>query len=156
MASVANVCFPVVTGALPHQDGRTPAGTPNRVVLYDFASSLTDLGTYCDGDRECEAEDYFHQPAGLFLPRNSFRTPGYWNFDAAVLKNFKLPWESMGLQFRAEFFNLMNHSNLYADPNTNLLASGEVLARRGVPPSHELYGTPFDRRNIQLGLRLTF
>ena len=62
----------------------------------------------------------------------------------------------MDLQFRAEFFNLMNHSNLYADPNTNLLASGQVLARRGVPPSHELYGTPFDRRNIQLGLRLSF
>ncbi|HUM06327.1 MAG TPA: TonB-dependent receptor [Terriglobales bacterium] len=155
-ASVADVCYPVVTGPLPHRDGRTPASAANRVVLYDFAGSLTDLGTYCEGDQECEAQTYFNQPSGLFLHRNSFRTPGYWNFDAAVLKNFKLPWESVGLQFRAEFFNLFNHSNLYADPNTNLLASGQALARRGVPPSHELYGTPFDRRNIQLGLRLTF
>ena len=155
--SVANACMPVVTGALPSQDGKTAAGA-NRTVLYDFASSLTDLGAYCDNDPTfvCQQGLYFNQPAGLFLHRNSFRTPGYWNFDAAVLKNFKLPWESMGLQFRAEFFNLFNHSNLYADPNTNLLGSGQVLARRGVPPSHELYATPFDRRNIQLGMRLTF
>jgi hypothetical protein len=161
-ASVANICFPVQQGALPHMDGKTPAG-PNRTVLYgnlyDPAnpnSTLIDLGTYCEGDPVCSQQLYFNQPAGLFEHRNAFRTPGYWNFDAAVLKSFKLPWESVGLQFRAEFFNLLNHSNLYADPNSNLLASGEVEARHGVPPSHELYGTPFDRRNIQLGLRLTF
>jgi len=164
-ASVANICFPVQQGALPHMDGKTPAG-PNRTVLYGNLydplnpnSTLTDLGTFCAGAPDpgvCSQQLYFNQPAGLFLPRNSFRTPGYWNFDAAILKNFKLPWESTSLQFRAEFFNLFNHSNLYADPNSNLLAAGEVEARRGVPPSHELYGTPFDRRNIQLGLRLTF
>jgi hypothetical protein len=62
----------------------------------------------------------------------------------------------MGIQFRAELFNVFNHSNLYADPNTNLLTSGQVLARRGVPPGHELYGTVYDRRNIQLGLKFTF
>jgi len=152
--SVANACLPVVIGALPHQDGRTPAGA-NRTVLYDFSSSLTDLGTFCDGDLTCTQQNYFNQPAGLFLHRNAFRTPGYWNFDAAVLKNFSIT-ETVKLQFRGEFFNLFNHSNLYADPNTNLLASGTVLARRGVPPSHELYATPFDRRNIQLGLRLNF
>ena len=164
-ASVANICFPVQQGALPHMDGKTPAG-PNRTVLYGNLydplnpnSTLTDLGTFCAGAPDpgvCSQQLYFNQPAGLFLPRNSFRTPGYWNFDAAILKNFKLPWESTSLQFRAEFFNLFNHSNLYADPNSNLLAAGEVEARRGVPPSHELYGTPFDRRNIQLGLRLMF
>jgi len=149
-------------------DGRTPAG-PNRVVLYgnlydpntpnNPSTSLIDLGSFCADAVDpgaCSQQNYFFQPAGLFVPRNAFRTPGYWNFDAAVLKNFKLPWESTSLQFRAEFFNLFNHSNLYADPNSNLLNSGKIEARRGVPPSHELYGTPFDRRNIQLGLRLIF
>jgi len=156
--SVANACYPVLIGAVPKQDGKTPAGQPNRTVLYDIRNSMTDLGSFCDNDPTfvCQQQLYFSQPPGLFSTRNLFRTPGYWNFDAGVLKNFKLPWESMNLQFRAEFFNLFNHSNLYADPNTNFLGSGEVLARRGVPPSHELYGTPFDRRNIQLGLRLNF
>jgi hypothetical protein len=31
-----------------------------------------------------------------------------------------------------------------------------VLARRGVPPGHELYGIVPERRNIQLALRLQF
>jgi hypothetical protein len=140
---------------MPHQDGNTPAGIPNRTVLYNFAGSLTDLDTFCGGDPVCDQTNYFFQPAGLFQHRNSYRTPGYWDYDMAVHKNFKIR-EDMNLQFRAEFFNIFNHSNLYADPNTNLLGSGQVLARRGVPPSHELYGTPFDRRNIQLGLRLNF
>jgi hypothetical protein len=154
-SSVADVCYPVVTGPMPHKDGSTPAGIPNRTVLYNFANSLTDLDTFCGGDPVCDQTNYFFQPANLFQHRNSYRTPGYWDYDMAVHKNFKIR-EDMNLQFRAEFFNIFNHSNLYADPNTNLLGSGQVLARRGVPPSHELYGTPFDRRNIQLGLRLNF
>ena len=57
----------------------------------------------------------------------------------------------MSLQFGSEFFNLFDHSNLYADPRLTLLwqeswRGGEFL--RG----YELYQNPFDRRNIQLGL----
>ncbi len=63
----------------------------------------------------------------------------------------------MALQFRAEFFNLFNHSNLFLYPLSTDLLSGQILARRGVPPAHELFtGIPDERRNIQLGLRLTF
>jgi hypothetical protein len=62
----------------------------------------------------------------------------------------------MKLQFRAEAFNLFNHSNLFVDANTNVLSAGEVLARRGVPTGHELNGTVYERRNIQLALRFQF
>jgi hypothetical protein len=62
----------------------------------------------------------------------------------------------MSLQLRGEFFNVFNHSNLYADPNTNVLTSGRVLARRGVPPSHEIFGVVDDRRNLQIGAVLRF
>jgi len=157
--SGSNGCYPVVTGALPaKQQERTFTG-PNRSVLYDFSSSLTDLGTFCGGDNSiggCIQRDRIFQPQGLFLPRNTFRTPGYWNFDASIMKNFKLPREGMSLQIRGEFFNIFNHSNLYADPNTNVLSSGQVLARRGVPPSHEIYGVVDDRRNVQLGAVIRF
>ncbi|HEX3323431.1 MAG TPA: TonB-dependent receptor [Terriglobales bacterium] len=169
--SAANGCYPVVTGALPGQQSSWIDAGPNRTVLYDFSNSLTSLSDYCnvparladhsndaavEAGRACTQELYYFPPNGLFLSRNTFRTPGYWNFDAGILKNFKLPREGMGIQFRAELFNVFNHSNLYADPNTNLLTSGQVLARRGVPPGHELYGTVYDRRNIQLGLKFTF
>ena len=72
------------------------------------------------------------------------------------MKIFKLPREGMTLQLRGEFFNIFNHSNLYADPNTNNLSNGQVLARRGVPPSHELYGVVDDRRNLQVGAVIRF
>ncbi len=153
--SGANACHPVVTGALPKMDGRTPTGDPNRFTLYDFSGSLISLEDFCGGNLACTQQTYYFNQ-GVFLHRNTFRTPGNWNFDFAVLKDFRLPRESAKLQFRAEFFNVFNHSNLYADPNTNLLSSGQVLARRGVPPSHELYGIVNDRRNVQLALRLQF
>src|SRR5260370_359029 len=36
--------------------------------------------------------------------------PGFVNTDFSVIKRFALPWENMGLDFRAEFFNLFNHA----------------------------------------------
>ena len=44
--------------------------------------------------------------------RNTFRGPGFWNMDTAVLKNFKMPWsEQQALQIRWESFNLFNHNS---------------------------------------------
>ena len=155
-ASIGNSCYPIVVGSLPAQQHEKVSAGPNRSVLYDFSNSLESLEQYCAGDTACTQQAYFFPSNTPFLHRNQFQAPGFWNFDASLLKTFKLPKEGMGLQFRAEFFNLFNHSNLYADPTTNSLAAGQLLARRGVPPSHETFGAPADRRNIQLGLRLTF
>jgi hypothetical protein len=164
--SQTNSCFPVVAGALPAQQHESTFTGPNRPVLYDLSTSLESLDEFCGGnpalgiagDPVCAQNDYFFPSGTPFLRRNShFRAPGYWNFDASLLKNFKLPREGMALQFRAEFFNLFNHSNLFLYPLSTDLLSGQILARRGVPPAHELFtGIPDERRNIQLGLRLTF
>src|SRR5579884_843115 len=42
--------------------------------------------------------------------RNSFRAPGLWQWDLAADKNFRI-FESTQLQFRSEFFNVLNHTN---------------------------------------------
>ena len=48
--------------------------------------------------------------------RNGLETPGRNNIDVSVFKNFKFT-ESMNLQFRAEFFNLLNHRQFsFANP----------------------------------------
>jgi outer membrane receptor protein involved in Fe transport len=101
---------------------------------------------------------------GLPYPeRNNYFGPGYWNADMSFFKNFKLT-ERFGLQFRAEMYNIFNHNNQYVN-YTNLDVSSLVdingnstpfiQTEKGGPAGSA--GTAFDeRRNIQLGLKLTF
>ncbi len=51
------------------------------------------------------------------LPRNYFTGPGFNEVDLSTFKDFKFT-ERYTLQFRAEFFNLLNHPN-FVNPNYN-------------------------------------
>ncbi|HUQ93385.1 MAG TPA: TonB-dependent receptor [Bryobacteraceae bacterium] len=67
--------------------------------------------------------------------RNNVRAPGYFGTDMGVHKRFSVR-ESMFVEFRAEFFNLFNRTNLLA-PDSNRsnptfgLISGTFPARQG-------------------------
>ncbi len=96
--------------------------------------------------------------SGLPYPRrNQYYGPKYSQLNMNFFKNFKVT-ERFGLQFRAEMYNLPNHSNSYVQTtNTDVepLAATGILAEKGGPWGYT--GTTADeRRNIQLGLRLTF
>lgn len=72
-------------------------------------------------------------------------------------KNFKLT-ERFTLQFRGEFYNLANHSNLYVN-GLNLdaasLTTPFIQAEKGGVINYA--GNPSDeRRNIQFALKLIF
>jgi len=73
--------------------------------------------------------------------RNVLRGPGQANVDASLLKNFPLR-ERTFLQFRAEFFNLLNRAN-FSNPNATVTSPlfGRILSAA-------------DPRIIQLGLKL--
>jgi hypothetical protein len=75
--------------------------------------------------------------------RNTLIGPGRWNLDFALFKSFRLR-ESVGLQFRWEMFNALNHANL-ANPRRNITAArpGQIDATS-------------EPRIMQAGLRLTF
>jgi hypothetical protein len=62
--------------------------------------------------------------------------------DLGVHKNFALPREDMRLQFRAEFFNVMNHTNFTA-PNTDRISAAFGTIRGTQPP-----------RQVQFALKL--
>ena len=75
------------------------------------------------------------------------------NTDFSAIKNFVLPFrEGMGMQFRAEFFNLFNHAQFYlsgaaARPMQDIdspTSFGVVTRRRLIP------------RVIQFALKLNF
>ena len=73
--------------------------------------SLAFFGCYAQG-----ASLMLPPPLGQFgnMGRNMFPDTGFKNFDFSVAKNFHFG-ETMRLQFRVEFFNILNHPN-FANP----------------------------------------
>jgi hypothetical protein len=84
-------------------------------------------------------------PAFTFgnVPRTmpNLRAPGLINWDGTLQKNFPIGGERSRLQIRGEFYNLMNHANLYA-PNTTF---GD--------PNFGVITFALPARSIQLGAR---
>lgn len=56
------------------------------------------------------------------VAKGSLRGPGHFNWDMTVFKNIRFT-ESTRLQFRAEFFNVLNHTPL-SDPVTTVTSGG--------------------------------
>jgi hypothetical protein len=79
--------------------------------------------------------------------------PDFVNSDASLIKQFRLPRE-IGLNFRAEFFNLFNHPQYgspIADINFNSPPAGTVSSNFG-----QVNSTVNNPRLMQLALKLTF
>ena len=75
--------------------------------------------------------------------RNILDGPGYQNVNASLVKNTALT-EGVTLQFRTEFFNLLNHPNFNLPDN--FLGS----------PTFGVISSARDPRHIQFGLKLLF
>lgn len=83
------------------------------------------------------------------LGRGVFSGPGLAELDLSLLKNTPVT-ERSSLQFRAEFFNALNHPN-FGTPNATVFSSGAINASAGLITT--LATTP---RQIQFGLKLIF
>ena len=76
--------------------------------------------------------------------RNSVRATPLNQLDIGVDKNFALPREGMRLQFRGEFFNILNHTNFGAANSDRASAAFGTIR------------TTFPARQIQFALKLIF
>jgi hypothetical protein len=76
--------------------------------------------------------------------RGVIRGPGFGNWDASLMKNFKMG-ERFNLQLRGEGFNLPNHPNPSGFGSTNNTSTlfGQITSFRAP-------------RRIQIGAKLTF
>src|SRR4029077_13181187 len=86
------------------------------------------------------------------LGRNTLIGPGLYQLDYSMVKNTKIPKisESFNVQFRAEFFNVMNRAN-FAPPVDNLdVLSGPSI---GAAPFGQLTRLQGPERQIQFGLK---
>ncbi len=85
-------------------------------------------------------------PKGTFgdIKKGSLVGPDYVDWDASVIRNFNMN-ERVSLQFRAEYFNVLNHTN-FSDPGTTKASSGSFGRITGAN----------DPRIGQLALKLAF
>jgi hypothetical protein len=93
----------------------------------------------------------FQQPApGTFgnTTKGALRGPKYWTWDMGLMKNFKMT-ERFNLQFRAEYFNVLNRVNL-SDPSATT-----GIATKSSSSFGQITGAG-DPRIGQLALKLMF
>ncbi len=98
--------------------------------------------------------------------RNVLRDPGLANWDFSLVKDTKLGFlgEAGGLQFRAEFFNILNHTNFgFLNQGTAVFAgttAANTLAGGNIQPplasAGQITTTNTTSRQIQLALKVIF
>ncbi len=104
-------------------------------------------------------------PLGQFgnMGRNTLQDSGFKNFDLSIAKNWHFG-EKLRAQFRAEFFNILNHPNFanpyggqngfgQNDPSTGAFGCG--CATPDVAAANPVVGSGGSRA-VQLGLKLIF
>ncbi len=98
------------------------------------------------------------------VKRDSLRGPGLSELDFSAVKNTHIA-ERLDVQFRAEFFNILNHTN-FSTPNEVVFSSAPTISTTGgvatvVPSSTSptagvVTATSTTSRQIQFGVKLQF
>jgi Carboxypeptidase regulatory-like domain/TonB dependent receptor/TonB-dependent Receptor Plug Domain len=128
---------------------------PNRVTGASDTSGgirFTSLGVV-----GYNASAFQLQPSGVFgdLTRNTLTSPGVFEWDLALSKVVKIS-ERMGLQLRAEAFNLTNHTN-FGFPNAQLYTGVNPDGTGVANPSAGLITTTATTsRQLQFSAKFTF
>ncbi len=148
--NVANTGLPVnviyTPGANNDVTGRIPDYRGEAIMRPNLVGNPTDL-------RGGDMLNFFFDKSAFAVPapnapfgnlgRNAFRTLGFNQWDLAVNKSFTIR-ENVGMQFRSEFFNALNHTNFgFPDATITDAAFGTIR-------------TTYPARQIQFALKLTF
>jgi hypothetical protein len=147
---------PRLTGIAPAAGERVPDATsPNSFLYVPLNEAYDSSGACLANAAPFACEISVNGPFDGNLPRNTYRAPGTYYQNTALLKNFPLSREGMQLQFRAEFYNLFNHPNLYVNGGTNDINSlsfnrKDGLAVPGVTTTFR------DNRQIVFALKFMF
>ncbi len=132
-------------------NGTTVASVvPNASARPDVSGSGHDPHTV---DQWFDTSIYTAPAAGTWgnTPRNSVRGPGRDNWSLSLFKNFWINEErGSNLQFRAEFFNVWNHTQLIGNSALN-----GISRNFGAGDFGKVTGA-YDPRTIQLALKLSF
>lgn len=148
----ANSGFPATAQVSFNRSRNREESVSDRPDLASGANNNPVLGgpdRYFDGTVFTIPNAGFHGNLG----RNTLINPGLVNVDFSLIKSIPIS-ESKQIQFRAEFFNLLNRAN-FGLPNTRLFTTvGPDVVRVG--SAGRISSTITDNRQIQFGLRYEF
>ena len=140
--------FPLTPLAGSNRSGDGDTRNPDRPSLNPAFSGQVVTGN----------PNQWYNPAAFVLPafgtygnlgRGTYSGPGLATVDFSLFKNTAIS-ERVSLQFRAEAFNLLNHTN-YASPNAIVFSGASVSPSAGLITTTATFS-----RQLQLGLKLTF
>jgi hypothetical protein len=135
------------------QDGSNRSGdgdtrNPDRPSLNPNFTGNVIIGT----------PNQWYNPSAFILPtagtygtlgRGTYNGPGLSDLDVSLFKSTPLA-ERASLQFRAEFFNVLNHAN-FGTPNATVFSGTAVSPSAGLITS-----TATTSRQIQFGMKIVF
>jgi hypothetical protein len=99
---------------------------------------------------------YALQPVGTLgnVGRDSISGPGILDLDFSIIKNTRIS-EKLNTQFRAEFFNVLNHTN-FGQPNFMVFTGSPGSPQVYSPTAGQITTLNTASRQIQLALKLVF
>ena len=115
------------------------AAVPTGALVFD---QLNNPSLFSSTKLTSSFTDYL--PGGVGQ-RGIVRMPWQRNVDAAVTKDFRLPWEHQSLQLRGEGFTVLNNVN-FTSPSLSI----------STPGTFGEFASASDARVLQLALRYTF
>ena len=137
-----------------------PGNVHNYIKAQCFTlPTVSDMGFYT-----ANCNQAFPFPTCMNLRGNAGRNiivgPGLVNLDFSLFKNIPVTRisERFNIQFRAEFFNILNHTNFQAPVDTNSLfdQAGNSLFVPGGDGAGSLHSTVTDSREIQLAVKFVW
>ena len=87
--------------------------------------------------------------------RNPGRSPAFYETDLDFNKRFSTPVERMKIEFRAELYNIFNHTNLYL-PSSGLSGTLSTASQLNSPTSGGAISGTFEPRIAQFGLKVEY
>jgi hypothetical protein len=131
-------------------NGLTRGGIQSRLNGYLNPAAFTPASLLYPA--QCANDSNFCTTGFGDLGRNIYRGPFQQNWDASLLKTFKLS-EHQQLHFTADFFNIWNHTN-FADPAVTDIEA--YLANPASNPFGKIVSAVGNPRLIQFSLRWAF
>src|SRR5262249_55970047 len=167
---IADATRPRLRGVLsPQLDGNSimpDAHAPNAFLILPLNPVRFPDGSCIPDAAPLACQISVNGPFEGELGRNTLRRPGTHFENLAFIKNFDLPSiggrEGMKLQWRAEFYDLFNHSNLYLKTDTTDVAAPSFNIQQGlaVPGVVASFGkpdrAPQEARQIVMALKFIF